>query len=123
MRAVRWRRSLAPARRSPTRRPRRPPVRRSRSGAATPPPRRSSPSTCPRPAVNRDVVVVREGPLPAALFLWLRGGVAHVKGLRRDLAQRVVDDRLGLRQHEAQVVGTPEAFGVDLVDVLGARGT
>src|SRR5476649_2859947 len=54
MPAVHWRRSLAPARRSPTRRPRRPPVRRSRSGAATPPPRRSSPSTCPRPAVNRE---------------------------------------------------------------------
>jgi hypothetical protein len=36
------------------------------------------------------------------------------------LAQGIVDDRLRLFEHEAQVTRAPEAFGVDLVDVLGA---
>ena len=33
----------------------------------------------------------------------------------------MVDDRLRLLEHEAQVIRAPEAFGIDLVDVLGAR--
>jgi hypothetical protein len=32
----------------------------------------------------------------------------------------MVDDRLRLLEHEAQVIRAPEAFGIDLVDVLSA---
>jgi len=37
-----------------------------------------------------------------------------------DPAQGIVDYRLGHFEHEAQVIRAPDAFGIDLVDVLGA---